>query len=33
MGFDLDCPELSWKQKELERLWTEYNEKYKEFDT
>ena len=33
MEFDLDCPELSWKQKELERLWTEYNEKYKEFDT
>lgn len=33
MGFDLDCPELSEKQKELERLWTEYNEKYKEFDT
>lgn len=33
MGFDLDCPKLSEKQKELERLWTEYNEKYKEFDT
>lgn len=33
MDFDLNCPDLSEKQKELEQLWIEYNKKYKEFDT
>lgn len=33
MDFDLNCPDLSEEQKELEQLWIEYNKKYKEFDT
>ena len=33
MDFDLNCPDLSEEQKELEQLWIEYNKKYKEIDT